>query len=128
MRLKSPPISREDGFTLLEVLIAFVILSGATGIIYQMLASGSIGSARAKAESEAVLIGKTKMAEAALTTGVNQGEIGDYRWTSIVTDSNQSKDRDTTRLLNIQVVVAWDGFNGEREISFETLKLLPRVD
>lgn len=78
--------SDERGFTLLEVLIALVILLLAIGGFYQAFGSGLQAEAAAQREQRTAEIAANLLAglgrSQALQDGVTKGELPDgYRWT-----------------------------------------------
>lgn len=75
------------GFSLLEILVAFVIMAMALGVIMRVF-SGSLNNVEAaRRHAQAVLIAESKLAalgvETPLVDGEASGEMpGNYRWRS----------------------------------------------
>jgi prepilin-type N-terminal cleavage/methylation domain-containing protein len=63
------------GFTLLEVLIAFIILAVASAAIYRGLSSGMVGLGAADARTAAVLHARSKLDEVGVTIPMVPGEV-----------------------------------------------------
>jgi general secretion pathway protein I len=74
------------GFTLLEVMLAFVVLAVALGLLLGMLSRGLKQVTQSQAETEAALYAQSLLDElgtlAPLQPGVRDGEFGNgrYRW------------------------------------------------
>jgi general secretion pathway protein I len=131
--------TRAAGFSLLEVLVAFVILA-LVGTALSRLFSGALGNATLSDEySRATLYAESRLAglgvETPLREGVQQGtsEDGYYSWTvkmELYTPPGTSPDIDSTasamgvNLWRLASTVRWPGAPGsERSISLATLKV-----
>lgn len=117
------------GFSLLEVLVAFVILSLVATALFRLF-SGALGNASAADEySRAVLVAESVLAEAAavqpLREGSWQGSAGDGRidWTTQVApydppdvnaDLASASETMPTRLYRVMAEVTFVGPSGAR--------------
>jgi general secretion pathway protein I len=109
--------ARDEGFTLLEVLVALVILS-TTVVAALQLFGGGLRLARAAGDhADAALLASAKLAAlepGPLTEGTEEGTDGPYHWTRRVTlaPSLLPIDQDTPeavsiRLARVSVEVRW---------------------
>jgi general secretion pathway protein I len=108
---------REAGFTLLEVLVALVVLT-VTGVAVLQLFGGGLRLARASGEHlQATMLAAAKLAElppGSVEDGVTDGTEGPYRWTRQVTldpallpfDSN-APETQRVRIARVSVDVRW---------------------
>ena len=84
--MKAVPRGRQQGFTLLEVLVAFVVLAVALGLLLGMLSRGLKQVAQAGSETEASLHAQSLLDSLGtlepVEPGVREGEFerGRYRW------------------------------------------------
>ena len=116
----------ESGFTVLEVLVAFVILASALAVIYQMVATGGFRSERARNEQTALLLAKSKLSEAQIIARNTEGNEGNYHWklewqTLPVTEAREG--RNPIRLAQVTVTVSWGEGSQRQEIRLATLRL-----
>lgn len=77
--------ARQHGFSLLEILVAFSILSLSLGVLLRIFAGGGHIAATSDEYSRAILTAESMMAtlgvETPLQPGVTQGELpGGYHW------------------------------------------------
>lgn len=77
--------AREDGFTLLETLVALAILAGALATLQQALGAGWKGLRAARTELGAVEHARAQLAAAGVTTDLREGQSegvtpDGYRW------------------------------------------------
>jgi general secretion pathway protein I len=131
--------TRAAGFSLLEVLAAFVILALVGTALFRLF-SGALGNATLADEySRATLYAESRLAavsvEAPLKEGTLQGNSDDgrYAWSAVVTpytppDSTPGFDSATTtmavRLWKLAVTVTWPGTAGsERSVALSTVRL-----
>lgn len=109
--------SRSAGFTLLEVLVAMVILAVAVTAVMQLFGQG-LRLARASGEHlTATLLASQKLAEltqAVIEPGTSQGTEGEYRWQATVRPAPDLEPveppegtRPTAKLLQVGVRVEW---------------------
>lgn len=142
---RSRPLRRRPrarGFSLIEVLAAFVILALVVTTLFSLF-SGALGNAAAAEDwSRAVLVAESRLALAANTvplveaTERGSDDAGRVSWESRVTlwdppevdeDLAQISSSMATRLYRIEVDVRFPGIaGGERSFSLSTLKLATR--
>jgi general secretion pathway protein I len=119
----------EAGFTLLEVLVALVILS-VTLVAALQLVGGSLRLARASADHvAATLLADGLLAETGpgpLPEGRRQGSDGPYRWVREVTAAEALRPfapdepgADAVRLARVRVTVSW---GRDRRVELTTLR------
>lgn len=121
------------GFSLLEVLVAFVVLATVLGVIMRVF-SGALGNIGvAEHYSRAVSIAESRLAaigvEQALTEGNETGEAeGGYTWeTSVSRFEGGGQILEGTgqnvALYQVEVTVRWDKTSGgNRSLRFVTLR------
>ncbi len=130
------------GFSLLEVLVAFVIISLVATALFRLFGGALANAAAANEWSRAMLVAETRLTVAAnaqpLREAVDQGNDTDgrIRWESKVTpydppstpdDIARASETMPTRLYRVSVDVRFPSDNGgERKISLTTLKLAAR--
>ena len=121
------------GFSLLEVLVAFVILALTLSVVMRIFSGGLRNAALADDYSRAVLLAESRLAELSVQPleGETRGEFdGKFRWHSTihpwVDDAGADPQLLPVRLMEIEVRVAWGEEGGKsREIGLNTLQLAP---
>ena len=123
------------GFSLLEILVAFVILALTLSVMMRIFSGGLRNAALADEYSRAVLLAESRLAELGVrpAEGEAEGEFdGKFRWRSTIrpwaTDADAAgmgAQPLPVRLMEIEVRVAWgeEGASGAREIGLSTLQL-----
>src|SRR5688572_2908605 len=102
-------MKRASGFTLIEVLVALVVVTASLTIIAQGFLTGGRASVRSQNDTRATWLAESKMAEieaGILTTqtsasGDFEPEHPDYSW------SLQTESTATTGLSKITLTIAW---------------------
>lgn len=127
------------GFSVLEVLVAFVIVALVVTALFRLF-GGALGNAAAADEwSRAVSVAQSRLALAAAaqplreTSDAGADESGTLRWrTSVLPyvppdvdpDVERASEPMSTRLYRIRVDVSFAGGDGrERNVSLSTLKI-----
>lgn len=127
--LANSPSSRK-GFTLVELVVAFVILIVGVAAILELVSQSALNARYAKDKTTATVLAQQKLeellAQTDLTTGETEGDFGDaypqFRWRAQVSEvGNETSDSGTT-LLRIAVVVEWRDRGQTRSVQIETLK------
>lgn len=124
---------REGGFTLIEVMAAFMVFALLFGVVLQIL-STSVGNTRLSSEyTQAALWAQSKLdvlgLEAMLEPGVTQGQFDDrYSWTMEVSETEVVDERAVgledelpIALYHVRLLIEW-GEGGRRQAEFETLR------
>lgn len=120
-----------DGFTLIETLVAMMVLAISLTVIFQLF-SGGLRSARvADDHTRAVFFAREKMEEIllqpALLPGVYTGRFNDrYRWRAELTSVEGAADPDDTdsvRPVGVAVDVIWKTDVREKRFSIQTVTL-----
>ena len=130
-----PPVTRDRGFTLLEVLIAFAIASIALAVLYHGAVDGLLGSRLAVRTDEAVARARSRLAAlchgAPLTPGEQSGDDGSgYTWRTQInraaseiiarSDADQPAPPMRADLFAVRVAVSWPGTARPHQVSLET--------
>ena len=133
-------INKQQGFSLLEILIAFSILALSLGILLKIFSAGVNTAVVAEDYTAAVQIAESLMAktgvETPLQVGQKSGVVNEkYHWLVVVSPfvfnpENNDATAVTAILLKVKVTVSWDDDNihsDERRVELTTLKLVNKV-
>jgi len=127
--------NKQQGFSLLEILIAFSILALSLGILLKIFSAGVNTAMIAENYTVAVQLSESLMAkvgvETPLQTGLSTGlENNHYHWqvevspftlNSVFTDTKTS----VAELFKVKVTVNWGDDNArDRQVELITLKLI----
>lgn len=119
------PRRRQAGFSLLELLVAFVIMAFSLGMLYQ--ASG--GTVRSLGDTEQHLRA-TMLAQSVLNSrdsvppaGWNEsGESAGFSWrVSSIAFRTAISDAKAPSLQQVEIVIGWNDRNGPRQLELSTL-------
>ena len=130
----------EKGFTLLEVLLAFVIFSISFAVVLQIISGSIRNTMRSKQYTEVALIAQSVMdtvgLDIPLETGSGAtGESGDYKWDLEIytyeplpnadgSDPMQLAELAGIELLYIELFIRWGDRNDERFRRFSTVRAM----
>lgn len=131
----------ESGFTLLEVMLAFVLLASATGLLIAMLSNGLRQVQQAQRETEAALYAQSLLdplgALEPITPDQRTGEFADgrYRYQLDIEETKDPAPRaedfnaivrepltNAPRLYRIALVVSWGAGQAGQQMRFTTLR------
>lgn len=122
-----------DGFSLLEVLVAFSILALSLGVIMHVLSSSLRGLSLGDAYARALAVAESKLASVDGRSVLREG-IGEsagpsrYSWRITTSIPDWWEERSTTvgnlRPYRVEVTVYWRAIGGaKRHVSLRTLRL-----
>ena len=120
------------GFTLLEVLVALVLLSIALVAIFELFSTNLRGLAKSDDYSNAVIMAESKMREV-----LDDDNVAERAWTESTKDgyridtvvSSTANDRTQNlqiKLLEINLTVFWTKDSKERTFNLKTLKVVEK--
>jgi general secretion pathway protein I len=126
----------QSGFTLLEVLLAFVIFALSFAVVLEILGGSMRSSMKAREYTEAALLGQSLMdlvgTEIPLGEGSLTGEApGGYRWELVVTPYTPRFEEDrslemaelsATAMFIVDLDVAWGQPPRDRTVHFSTVR------
>jgi general secretion pathway protein I len=141
-RESSGVVARSLGFSLLEVLVAFIILALVGTALFELF-GGALNNASAADEySRAALFAESRLTaatvEAPLREGGDQGvsEDGKYTWVTRIepyvgpgttADQDRLGQQAAVRLWRISITVSWPGTLGnQRSVSLASVRLAPK--
>lgn len=118
----------QRGFTLLEILVAFVVLALVGGALLQLFQGGLQNLARGDGYTQAALLAQSTLsqlrAEAALVPGQQQGELGDgYRYALELTPYQAADGEAQDGLLQADLAILWGDSDQARSYQVRTLLL-----
>jgi general secretion pathway protein I len=126
----------QGGFTLLEVLLAFVIFALSFALVMEILGGSMRSSMRAREYTEAALLAQSLMdlvgTEIPIAEGASAGEApGGYQWQLEILPYQPQFDQDRaielaemsgTALFWVDLDVAWGEAPRRREVRFSTVR------
>lgn len=125
---------REQGFSLLEVLVAFMVLALTLTIIMQIFSGGLRNIGRSDDYTRAVLLAESKLTELAassLEPKELSGAAENFRWAGAISVAGEEalgapppvEVNNPVDLYKIQVNVSWGEAEKARQITLNTLRL-----
>ncbi len=127
-----------DGFTLIETLIAMMILATSLIVIFQLFSGGLKAGRLSDEYTRAVFHAKEKMEEILLTEeladGAAYGEFGsDFKWRAEIRyiepseESEDKKKQAPVDMFRITVDVSWHKGDSEKHFEISTIKIAKRI-
>jgi general secretion pathway protein I len=120
-----------DGFSLLEVLVAFAILALSLGVLMQIFSTSLRGTLTSDLYASAADVAESVLAlagtEIPLEPGVHQGEAGAYAWVLEIAEYPPAELVEPPPSLvpyQVAVTVSWRGGDRESTLSLGTLRLV----
>lgn len=137
-QLSSRPPARSGGFTLLELLLAFVVFALSFATVLEILSGTLRNTVRARQYTEAALTAQSVMGQVGLEIPLEvgtraDGEHGDYRWQleiyeylneDTVLGSPDLAELTGIELIEIDLVVSWGSPPRDQSRTFSTVKSL----
>lgn len=120
------------GFTLLEVIIAFIILALILGATFDTFSTGFRQAALSGHYADAVVRAESQLAlfdhSEPLAIGVKTGRFDQiYTWRTVVApiiqDDAETPEEGPYRLYNVAITVFWGAGNDAREVTLRSLRL-----
>jgi len=127
--------SKYRGMTLIEVLVAFVVLSVTMAVILQIFTGGMRNARLSDSYSRAAFLAESRLAaigvERLLTVGDESGQVEpDFHWQVRIAPVGDGGAADRqllpVRLYEVQVRVSWNEDGRERQLLVNSLRLGPR--
>ena len=124
---------RAAGFSLLEILVAFVGIAMLLGVLVQLFENGLDTVRIGERYTRATVIAQSQLAvagiEQPLEEGVTSGMADEgFHWRMTVTgysDEQMSAAQHLVRPLTVQVEVSWEEDGEPRMVSLTTIRLRP---
>ncbi len=117
--------SRETGFSLLEVLLASVILATGVLVVSQGFSLGVRSAAVGRQYTEGVLLAQSRLAELMLEDDLDVVDSeGDFETSSLqgARWTFATEDTETTGVVRVTVTVRGGGDWGERQVTLSALR------
>ena len=127
---RSAIMSGEHGFSLIEVLVSFVLLSMSLAVILQIFSTNLRAVDAVRKQTRALVLAESKLAELdneiLLTPGEHSGESGAFSWQLTVSPYIEDADEDNRsihELYDVAMTVHWKRGAGSSEIRLKTLRV-----
>ena len=128
----------QAGFTLIEVVVAFVVLTLVFSVGFEIFSTGLARAGMLEERSRALEVARSRLddvgMEETIAAGATQGEAQDprFHWTTTVTPYDEGSDpmhpiQSSYALYRVDVTVDWHGGDGkDHSLALSTLDLGPR--
>ena len=135
MKNRAITFHKQSGFTILEVLVAFLVAALLLAVILSGFSTGLSSLARADSMSQAALVAQSRIAELGVVEPLQEGQVsgrddqhGDYRWQINVQpfawDYADATAQQGSTLYKVDVEVFWPAGDKEHSFLLTTLKLV----
>lgn len=135
MKNRAITFHKQSGFTILEVLVAFLVAALLLAVILSGFSTGLSSLARADRMSQAALVAQSRIAELDVVEPLQEGQVsgrddqhGDYRWQINVQpfawDYADATAQQGSTLYKVDVEVFWPAGDKEHSFLLTTLKLV----
>jgi len=128
MKTNAGRLTHDGGFTLMEVLVAGVIMTICFVLVMQLFSRGQRLSKDSCNYTRAVVHAKDKMEEISPAPETDSGEFEDgFTWVAIVEPfaTPEKEGESLFSLIIIKVKVLWDDNNERRSVELVRLKTVP---
>jgi len=120
---------RTGGFTLMELVIAFVLLAVGIVAILELVGQTTLNARLARDRTKAALLAQQRMEELLsqpdLQPGISEGDFGDrfpqFRWRTQIEPVSGSADPAQTPLYRLTVIVEWQERTRQQSVQLDTL-------
>ena len=126
----SSSMFKQNGFTLLETLVALAVLAIALGVIYQIFGTSLRNMQYSRDYSYAQMLAESKLSELSKGVPVKAGTWGGdfndkYSWVMDVAQLPTVSEDGTDAIdkYRVDFVVSWSAGNNQRTISLRTYRL-----
>lgn len=131
-----PRHSNQAGFTILEVLLAFVVFAMSFAVVMQIMSGSMRNTVRAREYTEVALVAQSVMDQVGLDIPLvsgtyTDGEFGDYHWELVINPfSGEGATAHTVELgeqtgielLEVEFFIEWGEPPRQRSNRFSTVK------
>ena len=129
---KLPPSN--DGFTLIEILVAISILAISLVVILQLFSGGLKSSRLSDEYTRGIFHAREKMGEVLLSkevsAGETEGEFSDsFRWKcqiELIESVEEDEEKLPFNMFNIKVDIVWDVGGKEKRFQVSTIKIVEK--
>jgi general secretion pathway protein I len=125
--------SPQSGFTLIEVLVAFTILSISLAVVLNVFAGGLRQTDEGKEETIASALAQSMLARVGtdipIRVGTSEGRFDNgFTWRLSILPFADGTDQSAVPVVaeKVTVAVVWNSGANERSISLATIKLSPK--
>jgi len=130
---KLPPSN--DGFTLIEILVAISILAISLVVILQLFSGGLKSSRLSDEYTRGIFHAREKMGEVLLSkevsAGETEGEFSDsFRWKcqiELIESVEEDEEKLPFNMFNIKVDIIWDAGGKEKRFQVSTIKIVEKT-
>jgi general secretion pathway protein I len=127
-------LARKDGFTLLEVLVAFVLLATTVTVVLQLFSTGIKALSVSEDYASAVVRTESKMREILDNDQLSENTWSEtspegYRFDITVAKAYEARTKDLPlQILEIDVTMSWKKSGKDRSLTLNTMKAVkPQV-
>ena len=125
-----------DGFTLIEILVAISILAISLVVILQLFSGGLKSSRLSDEYTRGIFHAREKMGEVLLSKDLSEGETegafaDSFRWKCLVERIERAEEDEEKlpfNMFNIKVDIIWDVGDKEKRFQVSTIKIVEKSE
>lgn len=129
----------KNGFTLIEVLVAMVVLGTTLGLIIALFAGGLRSARLTEGYSQALLLAREKMDNVLIWKGSDSeevdeeesGTVQDFSWEKIVSPfvlNEEADDETSTNFNKVEIIVRWKEGIRSKSLSLQGVVMADKDD